>query len=493
MYLGILLALLAGCNETLEDTYSDYAGDGKIRYVGKCSEMLVKPGWRRLKVDWVNSMDIMVDKIKVSWEADGMKHDTLLTSDMTSCDIRNLADNTYRIDVCAIDKNGNESLPITDYARPYSYEHEAVRSFSRIISKHYFIDNWNDSIVEAKLCYTDIYNKKKEHLLVKEEAQQGLIHLEGVNTKEPIIVTRKGKLEGCTDLITFADYSLTNERIYSSDFKVVLQQRYGLKNENEEQKLLFDRFVDTVTVLEFDYDLVSFEDLFYCSNLKKIVCGKNRYLSGLNPNSVDISTLDNETRSLECLDLLNKVRGLQVDQYNEHYFNISRPYINKKGNPTLPNLNYIQGDDIVSIKDLSVKGDSEDAQELVNLLDNNPDTWWEPSVATSPRTHEILITLKEVQVIKGIKVVQRLYRPTSSSQKYYVSDKITIEVSSDNVSWTPMCYMRENMLGIGSGESTLIPMAEPHAVKYIKATLSDRMHNSSLNFNMTLSGLIPYK
>ena len=342
MYLGILLALLAGCNETLEDTYSDYAGDGKIRYVGKCSEMLVKPGWRRLKVDWVNSMDIMVDKIKVSWEADGMKHDTLLTSDMTSCDIRNLADNTYRIDVCAIDKNGNESLPITDYARPYSYEHEAVRSFSRIISKHYFIDNnlvffidnWNDSIVEAKLCYTDIYNKKKEHLLVKEEAQQGLIHLEGVNTKEPIIVTRKGKLEGCTDLITFADYSLTNERIYSSDFKVVLQQRYGLKNENEEQKLLFDRFVDTVTVLEFDYDLVSFEDLFYCSNLKKIVCGKNRYISGLNPNSVDISTLDNETRSLECLDLLNKVRGLQVDQYNEHYFNISRPYINKKGNPT---------------------------------------------------------------------------------------------------------------------------------------------------------------
>ena len=35
MYLGILLALLAGCNETLEDTYSDYAGDGKIRNVGK--------------------------------------------------------------------------------------------------------------------------------------------------------------------------------------------------------------------------------------------------------------------------------------------------------------------------------------------------------------------------------------------------------------------------------------------------------------------------
>ena len=49
MYLGILLALLAGCNETLEDTYSDYAGDGKIRYVGKCSEMVVKPVCRDLR------------------------------------------------------------------------------------------------------------------------------------------------------------------------------------------------------------------------------------------------------------------------------------------------------------------------------------------------------------------------------------------------------------------------------------------------------------
>ena len=34
-----MVALLVGCNESLEDTYSDYAGDGKIRYVAKCSDL----------------------------------------------------------------------------------------------------------------------------------------------------------------------------------------------------------------------------------------------------------------------------------------------------------------------------------------------------------------------------------------------------------------------------------------------------------------------
>ena len=47
-------ALLVGCGESLEDTYSDYAGDGKIRYVAKCTEVHATPGWERLLVEWIN-------------------------------------------------------------------------------------------------------------------------------------------------------------------------------------------------------------------------------------------------------------------------------------------------------------------------------------------------------------------------------------------------------------------------------------------------------
>lgn len=38
----MLLALLASCNESLK-TYSDYAGDGKIRYQGSVSICLLNP------------------------------------------------------------------------------------------------------------------------------------------------------------------------------------------------------------------------------------------------------------------------------------------------------------------------------------------------------------------------------------------------------------------------------------------------------------------
>lgn len=60
-------ALLVGCGESLEDTYSDYAGDGKIRYVAKCTEVHATPGWERLLLEWINGTDATVDKIKVIW------------------------------------------------------------------------------------------------------------------------------------------------------------------------------------------------------------------------------------------------------------------------------------------------------------------------------------------------------------------------------------------------------------------------------------------
>ena len=95
----MLLALLASCNESLEDTYSDYAGDGKIRYPGKCFDLSVKPGWQRLIVEWTNSVDATVKNVKLSWSASGVKRDTLLNRSATSCDLRNLTDGTYRVDV----------------------------------------------------------------------------------------------------------------------------------------------------------------------------------------------------------------------------------------------------------------------------------------------------------------------------------------------------------------------------------------------------------
>ena len=65
----ILCALFwVGC-EDLEDTYDEYAGDGMIRYVGKCSNLEVQSGWNRLKVKWKGNLDAPIDKETITWQA----------------------------------------------------------------------------------------------------------------------------------------------------------------------------------------------------------------------------------------------------------------------------------------------------------------------------------------------------------------------------------------------------------------------------------------
>ena len=59
------IVLFVGCSESLEDTYSDYTGDGKIRYVAKCTEVHTTPGWERLLVEWINGTDATVDKLSL--------------------------------------------------------------------------------------------------------------------------------------------------------------------------------------------------------------------------------------------------------------------------------------------------------------------------------------------------------------------------------------------------------------------------------------------
>mgnify|MGYP000369353900 FL=1 len=47
--IGLFAVLFAaGCSESLEETYDEFAGDGMIRYLGKCADVEVNPGWERL-------------------------------------------------------------------------------------------------------------------------------------------------------------------------------------------------------------------------------------------------------------------------------------------------------------------------------------------------------------------------------------------------------------------------------------------------------------
>ena len=99
---------LAGC-EDLEDTYSDYAGDGMVRYVGRCKDVKVTPGWERLHVEWKNSLDPGIESIKVVCAAGDIVRDTVLEVGTTSCDIRNMEDGSYQVDVYAVGEGKSEA------------------------------------------------------------------------------------------------------------------------------------------------------------------------------------------------------------------------------------------------------------------------------------------------------------------------------------------------------------------------------------------------
>lgn len=81
-YIGILigmLALLSACGtDSLEDTYKEYAGEGEIRYLGKCTDLSVTPGWQRIIVTWKNNIDPAIQQVKVAWLLDDTRDSVLL-------------------------------------------------------------------------------------------------------------------------------------------------------------------------------------------------------------------------------------------------------------------------------------------------------------------------------------------------------------------------------------------------------------------------------
>ena len=503
MSLLVLAVLSVGCNESLEDTYSDYAGNGKIRYVGRCTGLDVTPGWKRLSLQWKNSMDATVDKIKVTWSSDNVQGDTLLEGNATAFELRDLAEGTYRFDICGVDKNNNESLSETNYGRPYTEDHEAVRTFTNVITKFYrvntnfvfFTDQWNENIVDIRLKYKDVQGNEVELPLTEKDFKQNFITLSDVSmlSTDSIFILREGKLEGCPDTIRFTPFVLDPAKTYTSEFESAIRQRYGFSNQIESEKQDFDNFIDTVKVLEFDYDITSFEDVLYCPKLEKIVLGKNRYLYS-DPRyetGADSSILHDKSRSLKVLDKANELMGLRIERYGKHFFNnMSISYMTDLGYSMLPVLNRLPMADVDTIR-CSIE-DSRADQMLGNLLDDDPTTRWETTILSYLRSYTLTIELKEVKKIRGIKISQMLFDPKLDSEsRYFLPSSIIVKTSLDQADWKDVSYTEECRLGRGSGEVTLLPIAEgSRDVQYIRVIVYDQVDGSATR--VKLGDIVPY-
>ena len=491
------ITIFAGC-EDQEDTWDKYAGEGRIRYTGICTDIALKLGWEEAMVSWKNTLDPNRDGILIEWGSSGAEfRDTLLEKNAESCMIRNLGNTVYTFRIYAVDKERGRSLGIEAYGRPFSRAHEALQSFTPVVAKCIPLDNdklvlsfdgWSSKLKSASLQY---YKKSNPDELVSLELtgrdsilKQKYYLLEDIDVDKPVSVERTGQLQELPDVdIVFESYPLNvNRRVFNSDFVREVQIHHFVPE-------LDEKFINTAETLELDYDLFTLEDLLYFPKLKKVVLGKYRYLYDDYRDAVSQSVLIDTAGSRFVLQLLHNLKGVEVERYNKHYFPYSFSALEEKGKTEIPILNYFTASKIT----VSPADQSGYSAHPEFLLDNNPATKWNPQQTGTFRLHELRIDLGKVETVAGFKVVQDATSPIDdpwNAVHNFRPNLLKVLVSKDQVTWEGATFDENNVIGNTAGETTLLRMKQPKEIRYIKVTVNDIAYYS--NFSVILADFVAY-
>ena len=537
--IGLIVACFAtACSESLEETYDEFSGDGMIRYVGKCADVEVNPGWERLQVVWKHNIDAAVEKVKITWVSDNGSGEMFvdpLSPDsedlMDTVYIENLGDAMYTIQVKNVAVDGRESLVEEKYGRPYSYDHEDLRSFSRGVTAFsrmgdklvVVLDQDNENVKEMLLCFKD--KAGVEHTWdMKAHTRDSLSYMQwgmevelgrdyffllpdeagvDIDFNQPITVQRKGKLLGCVDEIDFKDETLDlNERLWSTAFSQLMLGAYGSDWESR---------VNEVETLEMDFDMTSMQDLMYFPNLKKVVLGKNRYMDSQYVKSNHSAT--DEYVGLVMLQFLKDSRpDFTVERYNEHYFyqkdafgtsfldaykgagKLTDLAFEEKGNSNmLDKPVYTPLDTLgweVTCSDTVYNGYKDNGAAML-LFDGlrhvvkdygygwveeyDEEVYFEPAETVGAGVVTVTYDMKTPQIVEGFKVGQPTRNQKGDTD--YLLSNLKIEFSTDGYTWTDANYT-DGSASIGNtpGEENylLVPEEMRTPVRYIRLRLSNR-------------------
>lgn len=496
---AMFASCFAGC-EDQEDTWAEYAGNGRIRYTGICTDVELKLGWEEATLSWKNTLDPNREHVQIEWVGGDVTGDTLLNKDAESCVIAGLGNATYTFRVYAIDKDNRRSLGTEVYGRPYTMMHEALNGFTPVITKWFpldndklvlFFDSWPKTLAEAQLLY---YKKSapEELISLKLTGADSILKkqfylVEDIDVNKDVVVKRIGQLDELPGVnVDFGPrYLDIRQRTFNSDFvREVQTHLFAQELDND--------FIESVEELEFDYDMISLEDVLYFPNLKKISLGKNRYLYPGYENAVKQSILSDTAKSRFALQVLHSMKNVKVERYNCHYFTNSFSGMEEKGNPdraALDALNYFTATSIVATP-VDQSGFNPHAELL---LDNDQSTIWMPQQTPAFRMHELLIDLGEVRSVAGFKVVQDATSPINSkydSKHYYRPNLMKVEVSENQAEWEGAMFDEDNEIGNTAGEITLLRMQHPKNIRYIKITVSDLAYYT--NFNIVLADFVVF-
>lgn len=487
-FLCLFLAVLAfAACDSLEDTYKDAAGDGPIRYLGKCSDLNATIGWKRLMVTWTNSPDPVVDKVKLTWTKDDDTKEAILDKNVNSYEIDDLDDGNYEVTVCSIDKEGRPSLATTVYARPYTEKHEVVQSFTQIVSNHYFFKHhlvlfflgWEDNIENAYMTYHS-KDGKECRLELTPKLVNSLHYLvpEEIDESKPVLIYREGRIANCQDLITFSPVSLDNNALFNSDFKQEMKRQYGFMDDIPEQ------WVNSTTEIDFDRNIGSFTDLFNFPNLKTLRLGKNRFVRREMVDDANVA--QSKVYDTESSDFVLKVihqlsPDFTVERYDKHFSTLAKAsYIKEMGQPVEPQHTYLD------LKGLKFACDPEDKgynSYVENLTDGNDNTFWEPGAKAALTTYTLDLDLKNEQVMHGVRLAQTFYE--HENKRNWCPNLVKIFVSEDGDDWQSATYIEELEIGNSTGEIVYIPFISGGVKgRYLRVVVSTPYSSSTFNVSL---------
>ena len=496
-YIAMLVgavALFSACQESLEDTYEDYAGDGEIRYIGKCEHLLVSPGWKRIIVSWANNEDQIIKKVKLKWRLDEKQDSILLERGTTEYSIESLngqelEDGNYEISVCGVDAEGKTAIPISTYGRPYTYEHKDVQAFNRLVSDVYvirdrlilFFFEWQDNMKTASLDYTKADGTRATLELNKELCDELYYMLPDPIDPDnlELILHREGELPGCEDVIVFEPYSLSTHKVYDADFMQEMKRQYGYSD------VIPEEWADTVRTLYFDWSLSSFNSLLNFPSLEKVVLGSRRYL--MSQDAVDDanygqSDVVDANSSSFVLEKLNELNDLKVIRYNNHFKSLGEAdyieNIDRIGvDPALESIEFI---DLTGLEFTEYPESDDFDSHLEQLTDGDFETAWLPPYNLTFYTYDLTLDLGAEKTLKGMRFVQNKWQ--QEEELAWSQENIMIKVSKNGVTWFDATYVIDNQIGKTNGEVNYIYFSEEvkkSQYRYVSVELNTAMYGGA--------------
>lgn len=500
-YLLMLSALLmlCSCGESLFDTYKDYAGDGEIRYVGMVKDLTAAPGWKRVRLNWANGEDPIIDQVEVKWILEGKRDSVFLPAGTTSYTIDNLTDDgSYEVEVLSVDKDKHESIPTSTYVRPYNAGHEQVQAFTQVVSRNFFLHGhllltylgWDDNLSKAYLTYTRKSDGQPGRLELTKDVVNSLhTDIPDVDAAKPVNIYREGYIEGCEDLIPFPEIQLDATPLFNADFKQELKRQFGF------DQVVPESWYDKVETFDLDWNISDLADLLNLPNLKKLYLGRNRFVR---PNMTDDeekgqSQVTDNALSDWVLSELHKLNGLEVYRYDNHFSRLSKQsFVHDMGHPAEPKVT------MISMKGAKVSVMPEESEELKQmgwsshpeyLVDGNENTSWKPYVQSSAITYTIDIELPAAHKVHGMRLVQSYYDAQNASERALNPAQIKVYKSAEGGYFPLATNLEETKLGNSTGEVNYIPFAEATNIRYIRIVVTTPMYFKNFNVSFAEIGL----